>query len=719
MPEKLEGVVETIIFQSNDNTFCVFKINTADGLSIPAVMNSVAPLIGEEVELQGEWVMHARFGRQFKAHSYSSTTETSVKGIQRFLGSGAVKGLGHAMAARIVAHFGLDTLQVLNENPARLTEVSGIGKKKAEAIFQSYSELAEIRELMLFLEENGISSNYAPKLQSIYGAATIELVKTNPYRLIYDVEGIGFRIADRIAAALGFLGDDERRIKAGLEYALQKIAQAGHVCVPQEILRDETAKLLYLDTITVEDVLRELLVDDILLTETFGGQCLVYPEYLYRAETGVAERLVRLKGRAREISYINTEKIIESWEFSAGIKLADIQKEAIESVLRHGVLVVTGGPGTGKTTLIKGIISVLEKAGCSIKLAAPTGRAARRLAESAGRSAYTVHKLLEYAPHEGPFAYGRNEDNPLEADVVIVDEASMLDITLTDFLLKAIALGTRLILVGDIDQLPAVGPGSVLKDVIASQQVPVVRLNEVFRQEAQSKIVLNAHAINRGVMPELNFPEEFSFCECENETRVAEQIVDLYAQLVQKYSQQEIQILSPMHKMACGVENLNKLLQEKINPPAENKNEIATARQILREGDKIMQIRNNYDKEVFNGDLGVIQSISGRNLHAYFPDVNEGIVVKYEQGELDELQLSYAMSVHKSQGSEYPIVILALSKGHYVFLQRNLLYTAITRAKNRVFIIGQEKSLRTAIGNDRMRRRYSLLKERLNEELLY
>ena len=718
MPKKLEGVVSSIIFQSSDNAFCVFKINTADGSNISAVMNGIAPLLGEELELEGEWVTHPRFGRQFKAHSYNSTTETSLKGIQRFLGSGAIRGLGHAMAARIVAHFGIDTLHVLSENPARLIEVSGIGQKKAHSIFQSYSELSEVRELMLFLEEHGISSNYAPRLQGVYGAAALELVSANPYRLIYDIDGIGFRIADRIATSLGFVNEDERRIKAGLEYALQTIAQAGHVCVPQETLRNETAKLLSLDPLTVEDVLSELLANDILLAENFGGQCLIYPEYLYKAETGVAQQLLHLKDRAREISYINTQKILEGWELSAGIKLATIQKEAIESVLKHGVLIVTGGPGTGKTTLIKGIISVLEKAGCNIKLAAPTGRAARRLAESAGRSAQTVHKLLEYAPHEGPFAFGRNEDAPLETDVLIIDEASMLDITLTNFLLKALSPGTRLILVGDINQLPAVGPGSVLKDIILSKQVPVVRLNEVFRQEAQSRIVLNAHAINRGLMPEFDCPEEFFFEDCEDDTKVAERIADIYMLLAQTYNPQEIQVLSPMHKLACGVENLNKLLQEMINPPAEEKNELTTTRQILREGDKIMQIRNNYDKEVFNGDLGVIQRISGRVLHAFFPDINDGIVVKYEQGELDELQLSYAISVHKAQGSEYPVVILALSKGHYIFLQRNLLYTAVTRAKSKVFIMGQEKSLHAAVSNDRTRRRYSLLKERLCEELL-
>lgn len=716
--EKLSGVVGSIVFQSADNGFCVFKINVASGEIFSVVMNSMAPLLGEEIELSGDWVEHARFGRQFKASSYSSTTETSLRGIERFLASGMIKGVGYAMAARIVAHFGMDTLQVLGHESGRLTEVSGIGRKKAQAIYESYSELSEIRELMLFLEENGISSNYAPKLKSAYGAAAIDLIESNPYRLIYDVDGIGFRIADRIAEALDFASDDNRRIKAGIEFSLQKIAQSGHVCVPEEQLKIDAAKILSLDGSVVQNVLTDLLDSGFLRAEDYGGQCLIYPEYLYNAEVNVATRLLELKDNARKILYVDVEGIITDWEKSSGIKLAKVQKEAIDSVLQHGVLVVTGGPGTGKTTLVKGIISVLEESGARILLAAPTGRAARRLAESTGRSAFTVHKMLEYAPHEGPFAFGKNEDEPLDADAVIVDEASMLDITLTDFLLRAVPYGCRLILVGDIDQLPAVGPGCVLKDVIDSKKLPVVRLNEIFRQEAQSQIVINAHLINRGMLPSFDKPEEFMFLESESDEVVAEKIVKICQQLLDRYDMQSVQVLSPMHKMACGVENLNRKLQLALNPPDASKEELTTSRQTLREGDKIMQTRNNYDKEVFNGDIGWVERIEARSLTAFFPDVNGGLSVRYEQGELDELQLSYAMSVHKSQGSEYPFVVLAFSKAHYIFLQRNLLYTAITRAQNRVFIVGQERAIYTAVENDRMRRRYSLLKERLQEILL-
>lgn len=714
MQEKLEGVVNSVVFQSEEGGFCVFRLNTVSGTTV-VVMNSIAPLLGEEVQLIGQWVTHSKFGKQFKAISYTSITENSNQGIARFLGSGAVKGIGKAMAARIVAHFGEDTLTIMNERPHRLTEINGIGQKKAQAIYESYSELAESRELMLFLEEHGVSANYATKLQVIYGISAIDLIKKDPYRLAYEVDGIGFRIADRIARSMGIAANDERRLKAGFEFALQQIAQSGHVCIPKEALENHTAKLLEIERIDVIEVLKVLLEDNFLRTEDFSGQCLIYPEYLYQAEVSVAKRLLYLKDRVKKLSFINTDSIVDIWENTAGIKLAKVQRQAVDAVLEHGILVVTGGPGTGKTTLIKGIISVLEAAGCRILLAAPTGRAARRLAESAGRPALTVHRMLEYVPHEGRFAFGRNEDQPLDADTIIIDEASMLDMTLTSALLKAIPTGCRLIFIGDIDQLPAVGPGSVLKDIIRSNAIQVVRLNEVFRQAAQSKIVLNAHAINRGLLPEIEPDSEFEFFECTDEMLVAQKIVDFCETLLEEYNLHDLQILSPMHKLPCGVENLNKLLQERFNPPDEFKQEVNTARQILREGDKIIQVRNNYDKEVFNGDIGWVSAVHGRTLTAYFPDINDGLTVKYEQGEFDELQLAYAMSVHKAQGSEYPVVVLALSKGHYIFLQRNLLYTAITRAREKVVIVGQKSSLQTAVINDKTRRRYSLLAERLQE----
>ncbi len=718
MPGRLTGVVETVIFQSVDGAFCVFRLSTPDNGMVSVVMNTMAPLLGEVVELAGQWVEHAKFGRQFKAVSYSSKVASSRQGIERFLGSGAVKGVGQAMAARIVSHFGEDTLHVLAESPQRLVEISGIGNKKAAAIAASYAELAEMRELMLFLEGHGISANYAPKLQTAYGAAAIDRIKGNPYRLAYEVDGIGFRTADRIARSMGFEHAAAERLEAGVDFALMQIGQAGHVCVPQDVLEKETARLLEVDIEETAAVLKRMLEADMLRAEEYRGQCLIYPEYLYAAEVDVAERLLHLKERARKILAADTQAILARWEEHANIRLAKVQREAIDWVLAHGVLVVTGGPGTGKTTLIKGIISVLEAAGCRILLSAPTGRAARRLAESAGRPAMTVHKMLEYVPGQGMFSFGRNEDSPLDAEAVIVDEASMLDITLADHLLKAVPAGCRLVFVGDVDQLPAVGPGNVLQDIIRSEQLPVVRLNEIFRQARESSIVLNAHAINRGRFPVIDEGGEFDFNECADEQAIAERVVGLSEDMLSGRDWQRVQVLSPMHKNAAGVQNLNKLLQGRLNPPSEGKQELLSLHQILREGDKVMQVRNNYDKEVFNGDIGWVDSIEGRTLKAYFPDVNNGQLVKYEQGELDELQLAYAMSVHKAQGSEYPVVILALSRSHYMLLQRNLLYTAVTRAKERVVIVGQKAALQTAVLNDRTRRRYSLLAERLQEEIL-
>lgn len=542
-------------------------------------------------------------------------------------------------------------------------------------------------------------------------------MKENPYSLVNDIEGIGFKTADRIAMAMGLEHDCKERLVAGISYALTSAAGAGHTCVPEELLVRETARVLVVDREAVQQVFNELLDNDRLRLEDVGGVRFIYPEYLYRAEVQTARRLLYLRDQAKPITRVNADTVIAAWEREAGIKLAEAQRQAIYSSLEHGVFVLTGGPGTGKTTVVKGILNVLEKAGCRILLAAPTGRAARRLADSAGHPALTVHRLLEYQPTGDGLCFGKDDEEPLDAEAIIIDEASMLDINLTYHLLKAVPGGCRLIFVGDVDQLPSVGAGSVLKDIIRSGKMPVVRLENVFRQAEVSPIVLNAHRINHGQMPEFiaGVNSEFALQEFSDEQIAAEFVARTYAEMTMDGDWRKVQVLSPMHKGACGVQNLNKILQQYINPPSAKKSEINIAGSVLREGDKIMQIRNNYEKDVFNGDIGRICKIEGKTITVDYPERAEGDFVVYSEGECEELQLAYAMSVHKSQGSEYPYVILLMVSSHYIMLQRNLLYTAVTRAKQKVLVVGSKRAVLTAVENDRTRRRHSLLAERLQE----
>lgn len=717
--EQLQAVVENITFQSDDGNFAVFKVKPANENNLVTVVgNIVPPLIGEELELTGEWVEHIRFGRQFKAASYKRIAPTSLKGIERFLASGAIKGIGPAMAARLVGHFGEKTLDIIEYKPHRLIEVEGIGTKKAEQIHQSYTEHAELREVMLFLEMHGVSGAYAAKIFAQYGSMSIDILQQSPYRLAEEVSGIGFRTADQIAMSLGLDKNDNDRLTAGIEFALLQTAQAGHCCVPEDLLVQESARLLGVERLDVAMHLTGLIKKDKLCTEDFHGMTLIYPRYLYFAERYVADRLLTLRDRAEKTDSGDFDGIVDEWEQSSGINLADAQRQAMISALQHGVLALTGGPGTGKTTVVKGMLAVLEQQGYKILLGAPTGRAAKRLSEATGREAVTVHRMLEATGGvEGAPQFLRNEDEPIDADVVIIDEVSMMDIVLMHYFLRAVPDGCRVILVGDVDQLPAVGPGSVLKDILRSETVPVVRLTEVFRQAGESMIVLNAHRINRGLLPDISSSPDFEFREIAVSEDVASAIVKLcqYELADAGYDiWRDVQVLSPMHRQVCGVENLNKLLQNALNPEEEGKGAILGANQVLREGDKVMQIRNNYTKAVFNGDIGYIIRIDDGRIKVRYPDID----VIYERKEVDELHLAYAMSVHKSQGSEYPVIVMPLVPGHHIMLQRNLLYTAVTRAKERVILLGSKAALNTALANDRTRRRYSLLAERLRGGIL-
>lgn len=720
--EKICGTVDTIIFASQDNRFSVLKLSPEKlSTQITVTLNGMAPLIGQLLEIEGEWVKHPKFGQQFKATTYKTVAPTEISGIEKFLASGAINGIGPAMAKKIVAEFGEKTLEIIAKSPNELLKVPGIGKKTAEKISTSYLEQSELTEIMVWLENHGISNTYAGKIFAKYGSFAIDIMEKDIYRLFQDIEGIGFLTADKLAFNLGIQRDDKRRIISGIDYALMQLCNNGHCCIPEMALVDKTAKILQVNNQIIFTILKERIDNGSLNTEVVGGETLIYPPYLYYAEKKVAMRLLQLQQATEPLSEDNLSLFIKVWEKDNQIQLAQKQKEAIKACLHHGVLVLTGGPGTGKTTVIKGILSILKAQGLKIRLAAPTGRAAKRLSETTGQKALTIHRLLEannLAQDDNlQLGFSKDIDDQLDADVIILDEVSMVDIVLMHHFLNAVPDGCRIILVGDTDQLPAVGPGSVLKDIIRSQKIPAIRLDEIFRQAQTSMIIQNAHIINAGRLPDLRKQySDFVFYELNDDTSITQKILDLCTKDLPHEGfdvLKDVQILSPMHRFLCGVENLNLMLQEQLNPK-KNQDELKYSSQTFRIGDKVMHIRNNYQKNVFNGDIGFIQDINNEKLTVDYFDH----IVTYEKNELNELTLAYASSVHKSQGSEYKVVIIPLSTSHYIMLQRNLLYTAITRAKQKVIIIGSKKALMTAIQSNRTQKRYTLLAERLAHKLI-
>lgn len=720
--EKICGTVDTIIFASQDNRFTVLKLSPEKlSTQITVTLNGIAPLIGQLLEIEGEWVKHPKFGQQFKATTYKTVAPTEISGIEKFLASGAINGIGPAMAKKIVAEFGEKTLEIIAKLPNELLKVPGIGKKTAEKISTSYLEQSELTEIMVWLENHGISNTYAGKIFAKYGSFAIDIMEKDIYRLFQDIEGIGFLTADKLAFNLGIQREDKRRIISGIDYALMQLCNNGHCCIPEMALVDKTAKILQVNNQIIFTILKERIDNGSLNTEVVGGETLIYPPYLYYAEKKVATRLLQLQQATEPLSEDNLSLFIKVWEKDNQIQLAQKQKEAIKACLHHGVLVLTGGPGTGKTTVIKGILSILKAQGLKIRLAAPTGRAAKRLSETTGQKALTIHRLLEannLAQDDNlQLGFSKDVDDQLDADVIILDEVSMVDIVLMHHFLNAVPDGCRIILVGDTDQLPAVGPGSVLKDIIRSQKIPAIRLDEIFRQAQTSMIIQNAHIINAGRLPDLRKQySDFVFYELNDDTSITQKILDLCTKDLPHEGfdvLKDVQILSPMHRFLCGVENLNLILQEQLNPK-KNQDELKYSSQTFRVGDKVMHIRNNYQKNVFNGDIGFIQDINNEKLTVDYFDH----IVTYEKNELNELTLAYASSVHKSQGSEYKVVIIPLSTSHYIMLQRNLLYTAITRAKQKVIIIGSKKALMTAIQSNRTQKRYTLLAERLAHKLI-
>lgn len=720
--EKICGTVDTIIFASQDNRFTVLKLSPEKlSTQITVTLNGIAPLIGQLLEIEGEWVKHPKFGQQFKATTYKTVAPTEISGIEKFLASGAINGIGPAMAKKIVAEFGEKTLEIIAKSPNELLKVPGIGKKTAEKISTSYLEQSELTEIMVWLENHGISNTYAGKIFAKYGSFAIDIMEKDIYRLFQDIEGIGFLTADKLAFNLGIQREDKRRIISGIDYALMQLCNNGHCCIPEMTLVDKTAKILQVNNQIIFTILKERIDNGSLNTEVVGGETLIYPPYLYYAEKKVATRLLQLQQATEPLSEDNLSLFIKVWEKDNQIQLAQKQKEAIKACLHHGVLVLTGGPGTGKTTVIKGILSILKAQGLKIRLAAPTGRAAKRLSETTGQKALTIHRLLEannLAQDDNlQLGFSKDIDDQLDADVIILDEVSMVDIVLMHHFLNAVPDGCRIILVGDTDQLPAVGPGSVLKDIIRSQKIPAIRLDEIFRQAQTSMIIQNAHIINAGRLPDLRKQySDFVFYELNDDTSITQKILDLCTKDLPHEGfdvLKDVQVLSPMHRFLCGVENLNLIIQEQLNPK-KNQDELKYSSQTFRVGDKVMHIRNNYQKNVFNGDIGFIQDINNEKLTVDYFDH----IVTYEKNELNELTLAYASSVHKSQGSEYKVVIIPLSTSHYIMLQRNLLYTAITRAKQKVIIIGSKKALMTAIQSNRTQKRYTLLAERLAHKLI-
>lgn len=730
----IEGVVEEIIFRNEQNGYTVLELST-QGLVVTAVGYMPYVNIGERIKIEGEWVEHPDYGEQIRVLNYETLAPTTLEGIEKFLSSGLIPGIGPVTARKIVKKFGVDSLNIIETAPERLKEIKGLSDEKIKRICEAYEMQKGIKEVMVFLQGYGISTAMAIKIYKEYGNNAIEIIKQNPYRLADDIFGIGFKTADKIAENLGVDPHSLYRISSGTRYVLMQYAANGHTYVPKELLKKEAASLLEVSEEEVEDSFVLLVQNEKIHIETFEDDTVgIYYIPYYIAELHTAERLFNMTLMENEDLGIDVQKEIRNFEKETGILLAENQKLAVEEAVKNSVVVITGGPGTGKTTIINCIIRIFEKAGKKVALAAPTGRAAKRITEATGKEAKTIHRLLEYtySEEEGK-GFNKNEKDPLKYDVIIVDEASMVDILLMNALLKALPIGAKLILVGDADQLPSVGAGNVLRDIIDSGIVKVIRLKEIFRQQKQSLIVVNAHKINNGEYPTYNDKNsDFFFINANTQEDILKTILELVTNRLPKaygfHPINDIQVLTPMRKGIIGVHNLNLELQKALNPHDKTKAEKIMKEFVFRVGDKVMQIKNNYkikwkkgDEEgegVFNGDIGIIQSIDEelQELTVYFDDEK---FVTYDFSDLNELNLSYAITVHKSQGSEFPVVIMPITYGPPMLLTRNLLYTAVTRAKKLVILVGQEKYLKFMIDNNRISKRYSGLLSRLKKALLY
>ncbi|AOY54944.1 ATP-dependent RecD-like DNA helicase [Clostridium perfringens] len=733
--EALNGIVESIVFKSSDTGYTVIKfrenniIHTAVGV-LPHVKE------GQNLKITGSWVNHSQFGKQFKVEECEEILPTSKDGIEKYLSSGIIQGIGPVTAKKIVNKFGEDTLNILDNNIERLKEIEGIGKKKLETIIESYREQRELKNITIFLQTHGLSVNQCLKIYKKYGASSVDTVKNNPYILCDEISGIGFKTSDKIARSLGIEIDSPFRIQSGIRYVINEFCANGHTFMPKDELIKEASNVLTVSGDIIEENIKNAALDRKIKLERVNDKEGVFTIPNYYCELGITNRILTLAiSNFQDIS-VDVDHLILQFEKKNNITFAESQKDAIISAFQNGIEIITGGPGTGKTTIIKCIIEIFETCGLKVLLGAPTGRAAKRMSESTGKEATTIHRMLDmgvFEKEESVFVTNA-EEHSLEADVVIIDEASMIDITLMNALLKSIKVGTRLIIVGDVDQLPSVGAGNVLNDFIESGFTKVVRLKEIFRQGKESMIVVNAHKINKGEMPKLNEKgTDFFFIRNDIQEGILNTIIDLINTRLPKFNSnwdklKSIQVLVPMKKGVLGVTNLNERIQNVLNPKAPYKKEKEFRSMVFREGDKVMQIKNNYSLKwtriagkgeheglgVFNGDMGFIESIDleGKKLSIIFDDERRVI---YDFMYLDELDLAYAITIHKSQGSEFPVVIIPAYMGAPLLMNRNLLYTGITRAKEMVVVVGIPKALKYMVDNTRSMERYSSLNWRIKE----
>ena len=733
--EKVTGYVEHIVFRNEENGYTVFHLENEDG-EVTCVGNLNFITEGEMLELEGEYVNHSVYGNQLKVSAYCVKEPEDLVSIERYLGSGAIKGIGQTMASRIVKKFREDTFRIIEEEPERLAEIKGISERKAMEIASQMEEKKDMRKSMIYLQKYGISTKLAAKIYQRYGMKVHQVLEENPYRLADDIEGVGFRTADEIAARIGIHTDSDYRIRSGLFYVLQQAVAEGHIYLPEELLLRRAKVLLGIEIEDIEKYIMDLCMERKTVMKEEDGKVIVYPAHYYYMELNTAKMLNDLDIDC-QMPEDMMEKRLRVVEEKEKIELDPLQHKAVIESIKHGLLILTGGPGTGKTTTINTMIRFFESEGMSILLAAPTGRAAKRMTEATGYEAQTIHRLLEVngnPEEESTGGFLKNRENPLAADVIIIDEMSMVDLNLMHALLSAVVQGTRLILVGDVDQLPSVGPGSVLKDIISSERFHVVTLTKIFRQAGESDIIMNAHKINAGEPVELNKKSrDFFFVKCDEADTIIGGIIALIQRKLPQYVHahpNEIQVMTPTRKGLLGVERMNVILQKYLNPADEKKKEREINGRLFRERDKVMQIKNNYQLEweictrfgltvdkgmgVFNGDMGVISEINEYK-ETVEVEYDEGRKVKYGFDMMDELELAYAITVHKSQGSEYPAVILPLLPGPKLLYSRNLLYTAVTRAKKCLTIIGSDATFQEMIRNKSEQERYTSLAERIGE----